>query len=62
MTKKMSQFLRHWIIGERMFSWFNISSSSFPIGIVFVDELVKSRFCGFAFAFDRLAKSPAFNQ
>ena len=26
-----------------------------------VDELAKSRFCGFAFAFDRLAKSPAFN-
>ena len=31
------------------------------IGMVLVDELAKSRFCGFAFAFDRLAKSPAFN-
>ena len=30
MTKKMDQFLRHWIIGEGMFSWFNISPSSFP--------------------------------
>ena len=30
MTKKMDQFLRHWIIGKGMFSWFNISPSSFP--------------------------------
>ena len=30
MTKNMDQFLRHWIIGERMFSWFNIGPSSFP--------------------------------
>ena len=30
MTKKMDQFLRHWIIGERMFSWFNSSPSPLP--------------------------------
>ena len=45
MTKKMDQFVRHWIIGERIFSWFNISPSSLPIGIVLVDELAKSRLC-----------------
>ena len=28
--KKMDQFLRHWIIGERVFSWFNISPSPSP--------------------------------
>ena len=28
MTKKIDQFLRHWMIWERMFSWFNISPSS----------------------------------
>ena len=34
----------------------------FPIRKVLVDELAESsRFCGFALAFDRLAKSPAFN-
>ena len=60
-TKKMDQFLRHWIIGERILSWFNISPSSFPhmysscgcAGII--------SFCGFALAFDRHAKSPALN-
>ena len=31
-----------------------------PIGIVLVDELTESRFCGFALAFDLHAKSPAF--
>ena len=29
--------------------------------IVLVDELAESRLCGFALAFDRLAKSPACN-
>ena len=28
MTKKMNQLLRHWLIGERIFSWFNISPNS----------------------------------
>ena len=32
-----------------------------PVGIVLVDEMAKSRFCGFAFAFERLAKSLAFS-
>ena len=27
--KKMNQFLRHWIIGGRIISWFNIGPSSF---------------------------------
>ena len=52
MTKNSDQCLRHWMIGDWIFSWFNISPSSFP-----------NRYssCGFALAFDRLAKSPAFN-
>ena len=29
MTKKMNKFLRHWIIGGRIFSWFNIGPNSF---------------------------------
>ena len=61
MTKKMNQFLRHFIIGERIFLWFNISPSSFPFGIVLVAELAESRLYGFAVAFDRLAESLAFN-
>ena len=32
-----------------------------PIGIVLVEELADSRLCGFALAFDRHAKSLAFN-
>ena len=32
-----------------------------PIGIVFVDELAEIRLCGFALAFDRLAKARAFD-
>ena len=32
-----------------------------PIGKVLVDELAESRLGGFSLAFDRLAKSPAFN-
>ena len=61
MTKKIDQFLRHWIIVERIFSCFNISPSSLTNRKVLVDELAESRLCGFVLAFDRLAKSPAFN-
>ena len=61
MTKKIDQFLRHWIIGGRIILWFNIGPSSFPKRYSFVDELAESRLCGFALAFDRLAKSLAFN-
>ena len=32
-----------------------------PTGKILVDELAESRLCGFALAFDRLAKSLAFN-
>ena len=32
-----------------------------PIGMVLVDELAESRLCGFALAFDRLAKARAFD-
>ena len=28
--RKIDQFLRHWIIGDWIFSWFNIGPSSFP--------------------------------
>ena len=38
-----------------------MSPSSFPIAIVLVDELAEVRLCGFVLAFDRLAKSLAFN-
>ena len=41
--------------------WFNVSPNSFPIGTVLMDELAESRLCGFPSAFDRLAKSTAFN-
>ena len=61
MTKKIDQSLRHWIIGERIFPWLNISPSYFSIGRVLVDELTEIRLCGFAFAFDGLAKARAFN-
>ena len=61
MTKKIDQFLGHWIIGERILLWFNVSPSSLTIGIVLVDKLAESRLCGFALAFDRHAKSLAFN-
>ena len=61
MTKKIDQFLRHWIIGERIFCGSISVQVLSPIGIVLVDELTELRPCGFAVAFDRLAKSPAFN-
>ena len=57
MTKKMDQFLRHWIIGERIFPVSTSVQVLFQISIVLVDELAESLFCGFALAFDRLAKS-----
>ena len=59
MTKKIDQFLRHWIIGERIFLWFNISPRSLPNRYSFCDELAEKRLGGFALAFDRLAKSLA---
>ena len=62
MTKKSDQFLRHWIIDGRIILRFNIGPSSLsPIGKVFVDEQAEIRLCGFAVAFDRLAKARAFN-
>ena len=51
---------RHFMIGDWIFSWFNIGPTSFP-QYVLVEEPAVSRLCGFALAFDRLAKSPAFN-
>ena len=61
MTKKIDQFLRHWIIGERIFCGSLSVQVLSPIGIVLVDELAESRLRGFVLAFDRLAKSHAFN-
>ena len=61
MTKKMDQFLRHWIIGANVFLVQPSVQVLSLIGIVLVDELPEFRFCGFALAFDRFAKSPAFN-
>ena len=52
MTKKMNQFLRYCIIGDRIFS---------RLGIGLVEEPAGSRLCGFALAFDRHAKSLTFN-
>ena len=49
------------IIGERIFFGSISVQVPSPIGTVLVDELAESRLCGFALAFDRLAKSPAFN-
>ena len=62
MTKTIDQFLRHWIIGERLFLWLNISPNSLSNKyIVLVDELAESRLCGFDLAFVRLAKARAFD-
>ena len=61
MTKKIHQFLRHWIIGERIFPGSTSVQVLSPTGKNLVDDLAESRNCGFALAFDRLAKSPAFN-
>ena len=60
MTRKNDQFLRHWMIGERIFLWFNIRPSSFPNRYSSCGW-AEVRLCGFALAFDRLAKSLAFN-
>ena len=61
MTKKIDKFLRHWIIGERIFCGSISVQVLATINIILVDELAESRLCGFALAFDRLAKSLAFN-
>ena len=61
MTKKSDQLLRHWIIDGRIILWFNISANSFRNRKVYLDDLAEVRLCGFALAFDRLAKSLAFN-
>ena len=59
MTKKMNQFLRH---SESEYSPGSTSVQVLSqIGKVLVDELAESLLCGSALAFDRLAKSPAFN-
>ena len=44
-------------IGERILPWFNISPGPFPNGTIFGEEPAGSLLCGFAFAFDRHAKS-----
>ena len=60
-SKKIDQFLRHWIIGERIFLWFNISPSSLPKTYGSCGWAGRIASLWFCFAFDRLAKSPAFN-
>ena len=55
MTKKMNQFLRHFIIGGLIFSWFNISPSSFS------NRYSSCGWAGRISSLYRLAKSPAFN-
>ena len=58
MTKKIDYFLRHLTIGERIFPWFNIDPiPSFPMGTTLGEEPAGSLLRGFAFAFDRHAKS-----
>ena len=59
MTKKSAQFLWHWVSDWRIIFWLNISQFS-PMGKVLVDELAGVRLCGFALAFDRLAKASTF--
>ena len=57
MTNKMNQFLRHFIIEIEYSPGSTSVQVLSPIGIVLVEELANSRLCGFALAFDRLAKS-----
>ena len=61
MTKKTHHFLRYFIIGERIFPWFNISPSSLPNGNCSWEKPAGSLLCGFGLAFDRHAKSFASN-
>ena len=61
MTKKMNQFLRHCIIGDWIFPGSTSVQVLFPIGTVLDEEPASSLLCGFAFAFDRHAKSFASN-
>ena len=58
MTKMIDQFLRHWKVGGRIILWFNTGPSSVPKGTVF--ELTEVRLCGFALAFNRLARANTF--
>ena len=59
---KIDQSLRHWIIGDWIFPWFNISLSSLPNRNCSWWRAGKfSLLCGFASAFDRHAKWLAFN-
>ena len=61
MSKKMAYFLRNLVRRERMIPWFNIN----PIPFIHRNDTwwINSRFpsCGFAFAFDRHAKSFTFS-
>ena len=50
MTKKSSEFLRHFIIGDWIFSWFNIRPISFTDNFSFCEELAELRLCGFCFS------------
>ena len=61
MTKKIGQFLRHLINRRVNISLFISVQVLSPTNFVLVDELAESRLSGFALAFDRLAKSLAFN-
>ena len=55
-----SQLEPKWLRSEYFCGSVSVQVPS-PIGIVFVDELAESNLCGFALAFDRLAKSLASN-
>ena len=57
MTKKMNQFLRHIIIVEEYCPGSTSTQLLFSIGTVLGEEPAGSLLCGFAFAFDRHAKS-----
>ena len=57
MTKKIRYFYRYLIIGERIFPWFNVIQFFLPIRTILGEESTDSLLCGFAFSFDRHAKS-----
>ena len=61
MTKKMNQFLRYFMIGERIFLRFNIGPSSNLNRNCSWTRAAGSLLCYFALAFDRHAKSFASN-
>ena len=57
MTKEMNHFLRHLVLGEKIFPGSISIQFLLSMGTILGEESAGSLLCGFAFAFDRHAKS-----